>query len=185
MTLETIFIIICILNIIYIILMNYIALKVMHALDVQPALLPSGQFRQIKEYRALLEKEGKHPWFMFYLKNAKLVLCFYVVLWSSLIIIFLIHWLKLTQPCPFCNAVIHKRTNLIWEHFKLIFFAMLWIGLVLFLMAIVIARQIGLKTSLIVCFWYWAVVVVVFFTIIFLNLAIIFILKFYRTVNKR
>lgn len=93
MTLEIYFIIISILNMIYIILMNYISLKVMHALDVQPALLPSGQFQQMLEYRALLEKEGENPWFMFYLKHAKWVLCFYTVLWISLIIVFLVHWL--------------------------------------------------------------------------------------------
>lgn len=93
MTLEIFFITICILNIIYIIFMNFIALKVMHALDVQPALLPSGQFKQMREYRALLEKEGENPWFMFYLKYAKWILSFYSVLWISLIIVFLFHWL--------------------------------------------------------------------------------------------
>ena len=96
MTIEIYFIIISVLNIIYIILMNYIALKVMHALDVQPALLPSGQFEQMREYRELLEKEGRNPWFMFYLKNAKWILCFFAVLWSSLIIIFILNFLVKT-----------------------------------------------------------------------------------------
>lgn len=93
MKIEIYFIIISILNIVYIILMNYIALKLMHALDVQPALLPSGQFKQFREYKALLDKKGQKPWFMFYLKNAKWILCFYSVLWISLIIIFVIQWL--------------------------------------------------------------------------------------------
>jgi hypothetical protein len=93
MALEHYFIIICVLNIIYIILMNYVALKVMQALGVQPALLPSGQFKQMREYRALLENEGKTPWFMFYLKNARWILCFYAVLWISFIIIVVFRWL--------------------------------------------------------------------------------------------
>jgi len=91
MTLEIYFVTICVLNIIYIIFMNYIGLKVMHALNVQPALLPSGQFKQMREYRRLLEKKGEHPWFMFYLKHAKWILCFYAVLWSSLLIILIVH----------------------------------------------------------------------------------------------
>jgi len=89
------------------------------------------------------------------------------------------------MPCPFCGSTIYKQTNLTWEHFKLIFFAMFWIGLVLFLMAVVFAGQIGLKTSLLICFWYWVVVVMVFFSIILLNLAAILIFKLYRMVNKR
>lgn len=93
MTLEIYFVIICVLNIILIIFGHYIALKVMHALEVQPALLPSGQIKQMREYRKLLEKNGEHPWFMFYLKNAKWILCFYAVLWSSLIVILMVHLL--------------------------------------------------------------------------------------------
>lgn len=88
-------------------------------------------------------------------------------------------------PCPFCNVLIHKQSNLIWEYFKLIFFAMSWIGLVLFLMAIVFAQQIGLKTSLLVCFWYWVVVVAVFFSMIIINLVMILTNKLYLTAKKR
>lgn len=92
---------------------------------------------------------------------------------------------KRAEPCPYCNAIIHKQTNLVWDHFKSIFFAMFWIGVVLFLMAIIFAQQIGLKTSLLVCLWYWVVVVVVFFALIFLNLVAILIYKLYLAVNKR
>jgi hypothetical protein len=76
--------------------MNYISIKVMHALDVQPALLPAGQFEQMREYRALLKKEGEHPWFMFYLKNAKWVLCFYSALWISLLATLTVRWVILS-----------------------------------------------------------------------------------------
>jgi uncharacterized protein YneF (UPF0154 family) len=93
MTLEIYFVIISVLNVVYIIFGNFISLKIMQALDAQPALLPSGQLQQMREYRALLEKEGEHPWFMFYLKSAKWILCFYVALWSSLLVILFWHWL--------------------------------------------------------------------------------------------
>jgi hypothetical protein len=73
--------------------MNFVALKVMQSLGVQPALLPSGQFQQMREYRALLEKDGKAPWFIFYLKHAKGILCFYTALWGSFIIIVVLKWL--------------------------------------------------------------------------------------------
>lgn len=93
MTLEIYFVIICVLNIIYIILMNFVALKVMQSLGVQPALLPSGQFQQMREYRAQLEKDGEAPWFMLYLKNAKGILCFYAALWISFIFLIVLQWL--------------------------------------------------------------------------------------------
>ena len=96
MTLVTYFIILFILTMAYVILGNYISYKAMHALDVPPALLPSGQFKQMREYRELLEKEENRPWFMFFLKNNKLILCFYAVLYLSFIIMVVLNWLKST-----------------------------------------------------------------------------------------
>jgi len=90
MTLELYFIILLILGVSYIIIGNYVYYKAMHALDVPLSLLPSEQFKHMREYRKMLEAKGEHPWFMFFLKNIKAILCFYVVLWIPFIILMIL-----------------------------------------------------------------------------------------------
>jgi hypothetical protein len=55
------------------------------------------------------------------------------------------------------------------EYLKLFFFAMLFIGFGLLVLAMIFSRQVGFKTALVICLLFWMVVVGVFFIIILAN----------------
>lgn len=92
--------------------------------------------------------------------------------------------LRKAMMCPYCKANIYKQTNHTWEYFKLIIFSIFFIGFILFLLAIILSQQIGIKSALTICFWYWVVVIVVIFAIILLNLTLISFHKMYVIVRK-
>jgi len=75
MTFESYYSVIWFLIVLYVVLGNYLYFaKVLPALksdtgDAAPRFLPSGQFRQVKEYLRLLEREPTRPWFYHFLKN--------------------------------------------------------------------------------------------------------------------
>ena len=92
MTLELYFITLLILGVPYILIGNYVYYKAMHALDVPMALLPSKQFQHMREYKDMLEAKDELPWFMFFLRNIKAILCFYVVLWVPFLVLFVMQY---------------------------------------------------------------------------------------------
>ena len=71
------------------------------------------------------------------------------------------------------------------EHFKLILFALLFIGVVLLCLAILFGQHIGYRTALTICFWYWIVTAAVFLGILLLNLIEILIHKMTITRQNR
>lgn len=75
--------------------------------------------------------------------------------------------------CPRCNTSIYPQTNYTVEYFKLIIFVIFWIGIFLFFIAILFGQVLGYESSLIICFWFWILVIVIFTSIILCNLALI------------
>jgi len=75
MTFEIYFLIVWLVVALYVLLGNYVYYsKILPALrndtaNAAPSFMPSGQFRQVKEYIRVLEKEQKKPWFYYLLKN--------------------------------------------------------------------------------------------------------------------
>jgi len=94
------------------------------------------------------------------------------------------HALKKATPCPYCNINIYKQINPTWEYLKLIFFSVFLIGLIFFLLAIIFGKQVGFKSALVICFWFWIFAVGIIFSIILLNLASIFFNKIYLKIIK-
>ena len=91
MTTELYFTFLFILTVVCGIIGNYVYFKAVHALDVPYALLPSTQFKHLREYKELLEAKGEHPWYMFFLKNFKAISYIYIVLWIPFfVLLFLI-----------------------------------------------------------------------------------------------
>jgi hypothetical protein len=86
------------------------------------------------------------------------------------------------KQCPHCGVTIYRQNNPTWEYFKLIIFINVWFGVFLFLLAVIFGRQVGYKTALIICFWFWVLVVLVFLLIFVGNLTVIFLQKAF---NKR
>lgn len=93
--------------------------------------------------------------------------------------------LRKSKPCPHCNATIYQQTNPTWEYFKLIIFVIFWFGLFLFLLAMIFGRQVGHETALIICFWFWIIVIIVFTLIILCNLAVIFLHKIFNKIRDK
>ena len=91
---------------------------------------------------------------------------------------------KKVASCPFCQTDVFLRPNRIWRYFKVILFALLFSGFILLLLALVFGRQIGYEQALAVFFGVWIVAVVIFYSIIFLNLIVIFFNKMYVMAAK-
>lgn len=94
-------------------------------------------------------------------------------------------YFRTVSSCPYCSANIFKKPHPTWGYFESIFYVMLWFGIVLFLLAIIYSRHIGFKSAIVMCFWSWLVVVVVFFSIIILNLLLICFQKIYAIAKER
>ena len=92
---------------------------------------------------------------------------------------------KKAMSCPYCDANIYRLTNPTWEYFKLIIFVIFWFGIFLFLLAMIFGRQVGYKSALIVCFWFWIIVITVISLIILCNLAIIFFYRMYIKIRAK
>ena len=93
--------------------------------------------------------------------------------------------LRKSKPCPHCNATIYQQTNPTWEYFKLIIFVIFWFGIFLFLLAMIFGRQVGYESALIVCFWFWIIVIIIISSIILCNLAIICFYKIYIKIRSK
>ena len=81
MTFELYFIFLFVFTVVFGIIGNYVYYKAVHVLDVSYSLLPSKQFKHLREYKELLEAKGEHPWYIFILKNFKAISYIYIVLW--------------------------------------------------------------------------------------------------------
>jgi hypothetical protein len=71
-----------------------------------------------------------------------------------------------------------------WDYFGLLFFILAWMGLFLFLIALVFAHHVGFISALKVSLGYWIFIIVVFLCIIILNLIYLLIKKTFRFYNK-
>jgi len=93
--------------------------------------------------------------------------------------------LRKSNQCPHCGVTIYHQTNPTLEYFKLILFVIFWFGSFLFLLAIIFGRQVGYETALIICFYFWAIVILIIALIVLCNLAAIFLHKTYRKIRDR
>ncbi len=84
---------------------------------------------------------------------------------------------KKYKHCPYCGIRIYRLVNPTWEYYKLISFIVGWIGVFLFLLAVIFGRQVGYETALFICFWFWLLIILVFLLIIFGNFGIIILKK--------
>ena len=70
-----------------------------------------------------------------------------------------------------------------WDYFELLLFILGWLGLFLFLIALIFAHHVGLISALKVSLGYWVFIVIVFISIIIINLVYLLFqktLKIYR-----
>ena len=94
-------------------------------------------------------------------------------------------YFKKTAACPYCDENIYKGTSETWEHFKLIFYFIFWIGFVFFILALIFARQVDFKFIIrVVCFWYFVVAVGSFILIIFFHLILKLFHKIFTIITK-
>jgi hypothetical protein len=81
--------------------------------------------------------------------------------------------------CPHCNTSLYPQTNYTLEYFKLVIFVLFWIGLFLFLVAILFGQVLGYKSALIMCFCLWILAIAIFISIILCNLVVIILSKMF------
>ena len=77
-----------------------------------------------------------------------------------------------------------KEAKPTWDYFELLIFIIGWIGLFLFLIAVIFAHHLGFITALKVSLGYWLFIILIFISIVFLNLLFILMRKTYRYFNK-
>jgi len=77
--------------------------------------------------------------------------------------------LKRVGACPYCQAALHRANDPIWLYFQDILFAIFLIGVIFSLLAMVFGAVVGYQTALVICFWFWAIAVVVVGVIVLLN----------------
>jgi hypothetical protein len=71
-----------------------------------------------------------------------------------------------------------------WDYFELLIFIICWIGLFLFLIAVVFAHHIGFISALKVSLGYWLFIIIVFMAIICLNLLYLLLKKTFQFIKK-
>jgi len=78
-----------------------------------------------------------------------------------------------------------KQAKPTWDYFELLLFILGWLGLFLFLIALIFAHHIGFITALTVSLGYWLFILVIFVLIIFLNLFYILLKKTIQKIKRR
>ena len=63
-----------------------------------------------------------------------------------------------------------KEYKPIWDYFELLLFILGWLGLFLFLIALIFAHHVGLISALKVSLGYWVFIIIIFISIIFINM---------------
>jgi hypothetical protein len=77
-----------------------------------------------------------------------------------------------------------KEAKPTWDYFELLIFILGWIGLFLFLIAVIFAHHIGFLTALKVSLGYWIFIIIVFCSILFINLLYILLKKTIRLLKR-
>ncbi len=88
---------------------------------------------------------------------------------------------KKNAPCPYCHRHIFKPTNHTGEYFKLVFFSIFLIGVILILLALIFGTYVGYQSALVICFWYWMIAVVMISMVVMINLIFLGIKKMLRS----
>ena len=71
------------------------------------------------------------------------------------------------------------------DYFELLLFILGWLGLFLFLIALIFGRHVGFISALKVSLGYWIFIIIVFLLIIILNLSYLLFQKIRQIINKR
>jgi hypothetical protein len=78
-----------------------------------------------------------------------------------------------------------KEAKPTWDYFELLIFILGWMGLFLFLIAVIFAHHLGFITALKVSLGYWLFIIIIFISIIFLNLVYILLRRTLRYFKKK
>jgi len=77
-----------------------------------------------------------------------------------------------------------KESKPTWDYFELLLFILGWLGLFLFLIALIFAHHVGFFSALQVSLGYWIFIIIIFIAIIILNLLYILLQKILQHVRK-
>ncbi len=72
-----------------------------------------------------------------------------------------------------------------WDYFELLLFILGWLGLFLFLIALIFAHHVGLISALKVSFGYWVFIIIIFISIIFINMLYLFFRKTLQLIKEK
>jgi hypothetical protein len=78
-----------------------------------------------------------------------------------------------------------KKANPTREYFKLIAFVVGWVELFLLMVAVLLGRHMGFRLTIAVCFWIGATILIVFASILVINLSIICVQKLFKGIIKK
>jgi hypothetical protein len=70
-----------------------------------------------------------------------------------------------------------KESKPTWDYFELLLFILGWLGLFLFLIALIFAHHVGLISALKVSLGFWVFIIIIFLSIIIINLLYILFQK--------
>ncbi len=71
-----------------------------------------------------------------------------------------------------------------WDYFELLLFILGWLGLFLFLIALIFAHHVGLISALKVSLGYWIFIIIIFISIIFINMLYLLFQKTRRYLKR-
>jgi hypothetical protein len=76
-----------------------------------------------------------------------------------------------------------KESKPTWDYFELLLFILGWLGLFLFLIALIFAHHVGFFSAIKVSIGYWIFIIIIFLAIILLNLLYILFQKTFHYIN--
>lgn len=71
-----------------------------------------------------------------------------------------------------------------WDYFELLLFILGWLGLFLFLMALIFAHHVGLISALKVSLGYWVFIIIIFISIFFINMLYLLLQKTLQFIKR-
>jgi hypothetical protein len=78
-----------------------------------------------------------------------------------------------------------KESKPTWDYFELLLFILGWMGLFLFLIALIFAHHVGLISALKVSLGYWLFIITIFISIIIINLLYLLLKKSIRFIKRK
>jgi len=72
-----------------------------------------------------------------------------------------------------------------WDYFELLLFILGWLGLFLFLIALIFAHHVGLISALKVSLGYWVFIIIIFISIIFINMLYLLFRKTLQLIKEK